>query len=100
MISKGYGGRGGQQQAPAAAPAAPAGPDMRQAYLDALANPGPVTTPGATVQPPPAATGSPGPSVLQSFLASHGPSTGAGGYSTQGFFDTLGKLQAQRGAAT
>jgi len=67
--------------------------DMRQAYLDALANPGHVTTPGATVQPS-APLGTP--SVMESFLANNkGSSTpGAGGYSNEGFFSTLNKLRA------
>jgi hypothetical protein len=77
-----------------AAPAAQTNPvDMRQAYLDALANPGHVTTPGATVQPS-APLGTP--SVMESFLANNkGSSTpGAGGYSNEGFFSTLNKLRA------
>jgi hypothetical protein len=66
---------------------------MRQAYLDALANPGHVTTPGATVQPS-APLGTP--SVMDAFLAKNkGSSTpGAGGYSNEGFFSTLNKLRA------
>jgi hypothetical protein len=65
--------------------------DMRQAYLDALANPGHVTTPGATIQPSqPVGT----PSVMDSFLANNKGGTGAGGYSNQGFFDTLNKLRS------
>ena len=82
-----------QQQKPAApaAPAAPAGPDMSAAYLNALANPGKVTTPGATVPqsaPPSASSG-----VLQQFLANWQnqgqPTTGAGNYNNKGFFDAL-----------
>ena len=89
------------QEQPTAAPAAAAAPtnpvDMRQAYLDALANPGKVTTPGATQQPPPAATGSAQPSVMQAFLAAH-PSGGTG--SNAGFFNTLNQLQSQKGTQT
>ena len=69
--------------------------DMRQAYLDALANPGHVTTPGATVQPS-APLGTP--SVLNTFLAANpGAGTAAplgGGYSNQPFFSTLNKLRS------
>ena len=64
-------GMGQQQAAPPAAPAAPAGPDMNAAYLQALANPGKVTTPGATVAqsaPPSASSG-----VLQQFLQNWKP---------------------------
>jgi hypothetical protein len=66
---------------------------MRQAYLDALANPGHVTTPGATIQPS-QPVGSP--SVMDAFLAQNkgGGGSGAGGYSNQGFFDTLNKLRS------
>ena len=82
-----------QQQKPAApaAPAAPAGPDMNAAYLAALANPGKVTTPGATVAqsaPPSAQSG-----VLQQFLQNWqnqgSPTQGAGNYNNKGFFDAL-----------
>jgi hypothetical protein len=85
-------GQGGQQAAaPAAAPTNPI--DMRQAYLDALSNPGKVTTPGATV-PQAAPLGQP--SVLNSFLAAHpsGGGAGAGNYNNTGFFDTLNKLRS------
>ena len=82
-----------QQQRPtaAAAPAAPAGPDMNAAYLQALANPGKVTTPGATVAqsaPPSAQSG-----VLQQFLANWqkqgSPTTGAGNYNNKDFYAAL-----------
>ena len=69
--------------------------DMRQAYLDALSNPGHVTTPGANVpeSTPPAQQ----PNVLQSFLANNQGSTGAGGYSNMPFFNTLKGLRAGAG---
>jgi hypothetical protein len=69
----------------------PAPPDMRQAYLDALANPGPVRTQGAAVPAsPPLGT----PSVMTAFLAAHpqGGSKGAGNYDNSGFFNTLNQL--------
>ena len=85
-----------QQQAPAAS-AAPTNPiDMRQAYLDALSNPGKVTTPGAQMLPGTSPTGPQSqPSVLAQFLQQHpgGGTTGAGGYSNQGFFSTLNALK-------
>jgi hypothetical protein len=90
-----------QQHAAPAAAAAPTNPyNMRQAYLQALANPGKVTTPGAVMQPGAAQTGAPQPSVLAAFLAAHpqGGSTGAGGYSNSTFFNTLNQLQAAKGA--
>jgi hypothetical protein len=74
-----------QQRAPQAA--APAGPDMSQAYLAALSNPGHVTTPGATVAQAPTPTGQSG--VLQQFLANWKPTTGAGNYNNQGFYNAL-----------
>ena len=82
---------GGQAGAapPAAAPQNPI--DMNQAYLSALANPGKVTTPGATVAqsaPPSASSG-----VLQQFLQNWqnqgSPTQGAGNYNNKGFFDAL-----------
>jgi hypothetical protein len=75
------------------------GPNMRQAYLNALANPGNPAMPGAAA---PGAgqtlTGSAAPNVLAQFLASQQGKTGAGGYSNQGFFNTLRGLQAQQPA--
>ena len=62
---------------------------MRQAYLDALSNPGKVTTPGAQMLPGTSPTGPQSqPSVLAQFLQQHpgGGTTGGGGYSNQGFF--------------
>ena len=90
---------GASQAAPAAAPQNPI--DMRQAYLDALSNPGKVTTPGAQMLPGTSPTGPQSqPSVLAQFLQQHpgGGTTGGGGYSNQGFFSTLNALK--QGAAT
>ena len=93
--------QGMAQQAPASA-AAPQNPvDMRQAYLDALSNPGKVTTPGAQMLPGTSPTGPQSqPSVLAQFLQQHpgGGTTGGGGYSNQGFFSTLNALK--QGATT
>jgi hypothetical protein len=89
-----------QQPQSQSAAAQPQGPDMRQAYLNALANPGPTPSYGAVMQPGSAQTGAPQPSVLNAFLAAH-PSGGTsvpGGYSNTGFFNTLNQLQAQKGA--
>ena len=65
--------------------------DMGQAYLNALSNPGKVTTPGATVPNAPTATGQSG--VLQQFLNNWqqggGQTTGAGNYNNAGFFNAL-----------
>jgi hypothetical protein len=78
---------------PAAAPQAPStpAPDMGKAYLQALANPGQVTTPGATV--PQSALPSSQSGVLQQFLQNWqnkgAPTTGAGNYNNQGFFAGL-----------
>jgi hypothetical protein len=75
----------------AAPPAAPAGPDMSQAYLAALSNPGKVATPGATVAQSPPPSGQSG--VLQQFLANWkgggGQTQGAGNYNNQGFLNAL-----------
>ena len=91
----------GGSQAPTA-PAAPQNPiDMRQAYLDALSNPGKVNTPGAQMLPGTSPTGPQSqPSVLAQFLAQHpgGGTTGGGGYSNQPFFATLNALK--QGATT
>ncbi len=95
QLQNAYGG-GGQ-----AAPAAPATPqaaapsagqqNMSQAYLQALANPGKVTTPGATV--PQAQFPSQQSGVLQQFLQNWqnkgSPTTGAGNYNNAGFFSGL-----------
>ena len=87
-------GGGMAQPAQQSAPAAQQNPiDMRQAYLDALSNPGKVTTPGATV---PQASPLGSPSVMNSFLAANpgGGGAGAGGYNNSGFFNTLNKLRS------
>jgi hypothetical protein len=85
------------QQAPqAAAPAAT--PNNWQNTLSMLANPGHVTTPGATV---PQAQGSTGvqPGVLQSFMQNWKPAqSGAGSGFTQNFNTILRGLQAQKGS--
>ena len=68
--------------------------DMRQAYLDALSNPGKVTTPGASV---PQAQPLGSPSVLNTFLAAHpggGGGPAAGNYTNKPFFDTLNQLRS------
>ena len=92
----------GQQPQQPAAPAASTNPvDMRQAYLDALSNPGKVNTPGAQMLPGTSPTGPQSqPSVLAQFLAQHpgGGTTGGGGYSNQPFFATLNALK--QGATT
>jgi hypothetical protein len=96
-----YGSMQGRQPAAPAAPAPPAGPDMRQAYLDALANPGNPAMPGAAPPGPgQALTGAAQvPSVLQSFLASNAPRTGAGNFTNAPFFKTLQGLQPAPGGA-
>ena len=78
---------------PAAAAPAPTGTDPRQAYLDALANPGPLTPVGAAV---PASKPLGTPSVLNAFMAAHpsGGTKGAGGYDNSGFFSTLSNLKS------
>jgi hypothetical protein len=83
------------QQAPqAAAPAA--APNNWQNTLSMLANPGHVTTPGATVPQAPTSN-QPGPGVLQNFLANWQPaSSGAGSGFTQNFNSILRGLQAQQ----
>ena len=87
-------GGGGQQQQQQAAPAGQNPVDMRQAYLDALSNPGKVTTPGATV---PQAQPLGSPSVMSAFLAAHpggGGGPAAGNYTNKPFFDTLNQLRS------
>ena len=71
-----------------AASSAPAGPDMRQAYLDARSNPGTPAMQGATV-PQSAPLGQP--SVMSAFLAAHpsGGGAGAGNYNNSRCFSIL-----------
>ena len=86
------GGQGGGQQSTGSTTTQPSSGDYRQAALDALSNPGKVTTPGATV-PESQPLGNQTPSVLQSFLASRQGGQGAGNYSNAGFFNTLNALK-------
>ena len=89
MMGGGVGGAGGAQQAQPAPQTNPI--DMNQAYLDALARPGKVTTPGATV--PQSAPPSNQSGVLNQFLANWNKggqqTAGAGNYNNRGFFDAL-----------
>ena len=89
----------GAAAAPQASQGAPGTPaNSYQNALQLLSNPGHITTPGATVPQSQPVTQQP--SVLNQFLNNSQPkpaqdgSTGAGGYSNQGFFDTLNKLKA------
>jgi len=68
------------------------GGDLNSA-LSRLANPGPPPMFGASVPEQSLATQ---PSVLDSFLATHGGGKGAGNYSNQVFFDTLNQLRNQQ----
>ena len=81
------------QPQPQAAAAAP--PNNWQSTLSMLANPGHVTTPGATVPQAQSSTGVQ-PGVLQNFLANWQPQqSGAGSGFTQNFNSILRGLQAQ-----
>ena len=83
-----------QQQAPMAA--APTAPNNWQNTLSMLANPGHVTTPGATVPAAAPGGGQPSPGVLQNFLANWQPaSSGPGSGFTQNFNTILRGLQAK-----
>jgi hypothetical protein len=88
-----------QAQPAAAAPAASsaaAAPNNWQQTLSMLANPGKVTTPGATVPAAPSSGGQPTPGVLQNFLANWQPaSSGAGSGFTQNFNTILRGLQSK-----
>ena len=80
----------------AAAPQASAPPNNWQQTLSMLANPGHVTTPGATVPQAAATGGQPTPGVLQNFLANWQPaSSGPGAGFTQNFNTILRGLQAK-----
>ena len=61
-------------------------PNNWQAAINALANPGKVTTPGATV--PASAGAQPGPANLQSFLANWKPAQSGPGSGFQNNFST------------
>jgi hypothetical protein len=83
----------GQAIMAARQPAAPAAPptnpvDMNAAYLQALSNPGRISTPGATVAQSPAPSAQSG--VLQQFLANWKPGANpAGNYNPNLFPDAL-----------
>jgi hypothetical protein len=84
------------QQAQAPMAAAPAGNNW-QTSLAMLANPGHVTTPGATVPQAPQGSAEPSPGVLQNFLANWQPAqSGPGSGFTQNFNTILRGLQAQK----
>ena len=89
---------GASATTPATTPAANSSGLSRDQYLQLLANPGPVPMPGAQPMPGATPTGTPPPNVLQNFLANNQGKTGAGGYSNQGFFNTLKSLQGGQGA--
>lgn len=84
------------QQAQPAAAAAPQAPNNWQQTLSMLANPGHVTTPGATVPQAPQGSAQPSPGVLQNFLANWQPAqSGPGSGFTQNFNTILRGLQAK-----
>ena len=87
----------GMPQQPQQAPMAAAPPANNwQSTLAMLANPGPVTTPVATV-PQASTSNQPGPGVLQNFLANWSPAqSGPGSGFTQNFNSILRGLQAQQ----
>jgi hypothetical protein len=90
----GFGQMQGQQAAPQAA--APAAPNNWQNTLSMLANPGHVTTPGATIPQAPPGSAQPSPGVLQNFLANWQPAqSGPGSGFTQNFNTILRGLQAK-----
>jgi hypothetical protein len=85
-----------QMAAQPSAPAAPAPPNNWQNTLSMLANPGHVTTPGATVPQAPPGSAQPSPGVLQNFLANWQPAqSGPGSGFTQNFNTILRGLQAK-----
>lgn len=87
----GAGAGGGNTGAVAAA-----APNNWQTTLAQLANPGKVTTPGATIPAAPTSGGQPSPGVLQNFLQNWQPaSSGAGSGFTQNFNSILRGLQAK-----
>ena len=88
------GGQQQQQGAGAAAAGAAAAPNNWQQTLGMLANPGHVTTPGATVPQAAPSAGQPSPGVLQNFLANWQPAqSGAGSGFQQNFSQILRGLQ-------
>ena len=94
-----YGGGQGQPGAAAAPAQAAAAPNNWQNTLSMLANPGHVTTPGATVPQAPPGSSQPSPGVLQNFLANWQPAqSGPGSGFTQNFNTILRGLQAQGGS--
>ena len=94
-----YGGGQGQPGAAAAPAQSAAAPNNWQQTLSMLANPGHVTTPGATVPQAPPGSSQPSPGVLQNFLANWQPAqSGPGSGFTQNFNTILRGLQAQRGS--
>lgn len=87
-----------QQQQAAPQAAAPTMPNNWQNTLSMLANPGHVTTPGATVPQAQSSTGVQ-PGVLQSFLANWQPAqSGPGSGFTQNFNALLRGLPATKGS--
>ena len=74
---------------PTAAPQAAAPPNNWQQTLSLLANPGHVTTPGATVPQAPQGGGQPSPGVLQNFLANWQPAQSGPGSGFQQNFNTI-----------
>jgi hypothetical protein len=87
-----------QQQQPQAPGAAAGAPNAWQNTLSMLANPGHVTTPGATVPQAQSPTGVQ-PGVLQSFLANWQPAqSGPGSGFTQNFNALLRGLPATKGS--
>ena len=87
----GAGALAGGGAAPAGGNGAPQG-NSYQTALQMLSHPNNVPTLGATVPQSQPITSQP--SVLDQFLAGQQGGTGAGGYSNQGFFDTLKKLRS------
>jgi hypothetical protein len=86
-----------QQQQPQAPMAAPPAGNNWQTSLAMLANPGQVTTPGATVPQAPQGSAQPSPGVLQNFLANWQPAqSGPGSGFAQNFNTILRGLQAQK----
>ena len=95
FMNAGLNGFAQMQQPQQAAPAAPSAPNNWQNTLSMLANPGHVTTPGATVPQAPSSA-QPGPGVLQNFLANWQPAqSGPGSGFTQNFNQILRGLQAK-----